>query len=211
MTGTARGPQKRCPVLSTARLELGPHAAVDFPDMLDTWRDPVVVKYFGGTPSTPEECWTRLLRYAGLWAVVGFGYWRIRERGSGRFVGEVGLADFGRDITPSIAGFPEAGWVLASWAHGQGFAREAAEAIFGWADRVLVADRTVCLIDPANAPSLALAAKLGFQPFAETRYKGRDSVLLERLRRVGSHPAAAAVEEPPQGAPDPSPARAPPA
>jgi RimJ/RimL family protein N-acetyltransferase len=174
--------------------------------MLAMWRDPVVVKYFAGTPSTPEECWTRLLRYAGLWAVVGFGYWRIRERDSGRFIGEIGLADFGRDITPSLVGYPEAGWVMASWAHGRGFAREAAEAVFAWADDALGAERTVCLIDPDNAASLALAAKLGFQAFAEARYKGRDSVLLERFRRAGSRPAAG-IEAKSAAAAGPSPFR----
>ena len=76
--------------------------------------------------------------------------------------------------------------MLASWAHGQGFAREAAEAMLAWADGALRARRMVCLIDPANAPSLALAARLGFAPFAETRYKGRDSVLLERLTPDGA-------------------------
>lgn len=199
-----------CPLLTTPRLSLGPHAAPDFPEMLAMWRDPVVVRYFGGSPSTPEECWTRLLRYAGLWAVVGFGYWRIRERDSGRLIGEIGLADFGRDITPSLVGFPEAGWVMASWAHGQGFARERAEAIFAWADETLAAERTVCLIDPDNAASLALAGKLGFQAFAETRYKGRDSVLLERFKRAGSRPAAG-VEANPRPEADPSPTRPPPA
>ena len=63
-----------------------------------------------------------------------------------------------------------------------GVAREAAEAIFAWADGVLRADRTVCLIDPDNRPSLALAAKLGFEPFADTHYKGKPSTLLERRR-----------------------------
>ena len=174
-------PRRRsCPVLTTARLSLGPHEAADYPDMLATWQDPVVVKYFGGVPSTPEECWARLLRYAGLWRLLGFGYWRIRERATGRFVGEVGLADFGRDITPSLAGSPEAGWVLAPWAHRQGFAREAADAIFAWADAALDVKRTVCMIDPDNIASLALAAKLGFKTFADTGYKGRPVVLLER-------------------------------
>jgi RimJ/RimL family protein N-acetyltransferase len=149
--------------------------------MLEMWRDPVVVKYFGGVPSTAQECWSRLLRYAGLWPLVGYGYWRVRERGTGRLVGEVGFAEFRRDMTPSLVGTPEAGWVLASWAHGQGFAREATEAILAWADDELGADRTVCMIDPENAASLTLAARLGYRVFAEGCYGGRTVVLLERF------------------------------
>ena len=175
-----RTARRTCPTLTTPRLSLAAHATVDFADMLSTWQDPVVVKYFGGQPSTPEECWARLLRYGGLWPLLGYGYWRVRETATGRFVGEIGFAEFRRDVIPSLYGAPEAGWVLAPWAHGQGMAREAAEAVFAWADGVLRARRTVCMIDPGNAASLNLASRLGFKPFAETRYKGRDSVLLER-------------------------------
>jgi RimJ/RimL family protein N-acetyltransferase len=160
---------------------LGPHEVADYPDLLETWQDPIVVRHFGGMPSTPEEVWARLLRYGGLWPLLGYGYWRARETATGRFVGEVGLAEFRRDVAPSQIGAPEAGWVLASWAHGQGFAREATEAMLGWADRTLAARRTVCIIDPANAPSLALAGKLGFRPYAESPYKGRPVVMLERF------------------------------
>ena len=184
-------PRRSCPALTTERLTLGPHAIDDFPDMVEMWSDPVVVKHFGGVPSTAQECWARQLRYAGLWPLVGFGYWRIRQRDTGRFVGEAGFAEFRRDITPSIVGTPEAGWVLAPWAHGQGFAQEAARAIFAWADGVLKAPRTVCMIAPENAPSLALAARLGFTPFAEARYRGEPTVVLER-RRPGLEPETAA-------------------
>ena len=79
------------------------------------------------------------------------------------------------------AGTPEAGWVLASWAHGQGLAREATEAMLAWADRALAAPRIACMIDPHNDASLALAAKLGFRRFADTHYKAKPTVLLERF------------------------------
>jgi RimJ/RimL family protein N-acetyltransferase len=176
-----RQPRRACPVLVTDRLTLAAHEAADYQDLLETWRDPVVIRHFGGVPSTPEEVWARLLRYGGLWPLLGFGYWRARETATGRFVGEVGLAELRRDVTPCLIGAPEAGWVLASWAHGRGFAREATEAVLAWADRTLEAPRTVCMIDPANDPSLALAAKLGFRRFAESPYKGRPVVLLERI------------------------------
>ena len=173
--------RRTCPVLVTARLTLAPHRVEDFDDMVETWRDPVVVRYFGGVPSSPEEVWARLLRYGGLWPLVGYGFWAARETATGRFVGEVGLAEFRRDVDPSLVGVPEAGWVLACWAHGQGLAREATEAMLAWADAALGVRRIACMIDPHNAASLALAGKLGFRPFADTHYKARPTVLLERF------------------------------
>ena len=60
------------------------------------WADPEVTRYIGGRPFGVEEVWTRLLRYAGHWALLGYGYWAVIEKSSGRFVGEAGLADFHR-------------------------------------------------------------------------------------------------------------------
>ena len=170
------------PVLRTARLVLSPPAVADFADSLAMWSDPLVVRYMGGDPYTPQDAWSRLLRYAGLWSLLGFGYWTLRLADGGRFVGEVGFADFHRDMDPPLGEAPEAGWMLASWAHGQGYAGEATRAAFGWLDETRRPPRTVCMIDPANAPSLALAAKLGFRRFAQTRYKTREVVLLERAQ-----------------------------
>jgi RimJ/RimL family protein N-acetyltransferase len=41
----------------------------------------------------------------------------------------------------------------------------------------------VCIIDPKNAPSLRVSAKLGFRAFGETDYKGKRVIKLERLAR----------------------------
>ncbi len=170
-----------CPVLTTGRLTLGPHGLDDYEDSVALWADPVVTRHIGGAPATASETWARQLRYAGLWPLVGYGYWQVRESATGRFVGEVGFGEFRREVTPSLVGTPEAGWALAPWAHGRGYALEATTAILDWADRVLAAPRTVCMIDPQNGASLALAAKLGFAVFAETRYRGAPTVLLERF------------------------------
>jgi RimJ/RimL family protein N-acetyltransferase len=179
-----------CPILTTPRLTLGPHLASDLDEGHALWSEPAVYRFIGGVPSSRYDAWTRLLRYAGLWPLLGYGYWRVRETATGRLVGEVGFADFGREITPSLEGAPEAGWVLAPWAHGQGFASEATRAMFAWADDVLRAPRTVCMIDPGNAPSLALAAKLGFHRFADASYRDHPAVLLERFAPLAPAPAA---------------------
>jgi RimJ/RimL family protein N-acetyltransferase len=172
-------------VLTTARLTLGPFTLADYEDSRALWQDPQVVRYIGGQPATEQECWTRLLRQVGHWSLMGFGFWCVRETASGRFVGEIGLAEFHRDITPSLVGAPEAGWVLATWSHGKGFGAEAGAAVFAWADLVLAAERTVCIIDPGNAASLGVAAKMGFKRFAETTFWGEPAVLLERFAAAG--------------------------
>lgn len=166
--------------IETARLTLRPHRRQDFDDSAALWADPVVTRFIGGRPFTREECWARLLRYAGLWALLGFGYWVIRERATGRFAGEAGFANFRRDIDPSFHGVPEIGWVLSPWAHGRGLATEAARAIVGWGDAHFGPARTVCIIDPDHATSLRVAAKLGYRETTRTTYHGRAIVLLER-------------------------------
>ena len=170
------------PALETERLTLRGHTLADFDECAALWGDPEVTRHIGGRPSTAEEVWTRVLRYAGMWALLGYGYWVVRERESGRFVGEVGLADFRREVTPPLDGAPEAGWVLAPWAHGRGFATEAVHAALSWGDAHLAAQRTVCMISPDNAASLRVAEKCGFREFARTRYKGEETLLFERLR-----------------------------
>jgi len=147
--------------IETERLVLDLHSRDDFADMADMWADPDPVRFIGGRPGTRQDSWMRLLRYRGLWPLLGFGYWAVREKQSGRFAGELGFADFGRDMTPSIAGIPEAGWVLAPWARGRGFAIEALTAALAWLDGT-EHKRSVCIIDAANAPSLRLAEKLGY-------------------------------------------------
>ena len=166
------------PTLETERLTLRGHRVEDFEDCAALWGDPEVTRHIGGKPSTKEEVWARLLRYVGHWAVVGFGYWVVRERNTGRFVGEVGLADFKRDITPSFEGAPEAGWAIATWASGKGFATESVRAILAWADERF--PRTVCMIDEGHGASMRVAVKCGYREWQRATYKGTPSILYER-------------------------------
>lgn len=159
------------PELITDRLILRAHRRTDFDASAALWADPAVVRYISGRPSTPEESWQRLLRYAGLWPLLGFGYWVIADKASGAFLGEAGLADFRRVMTPSLNGMPEAGWVLTPAAQGQGFAREAVLAILAWADRHLAAAQTACIIDPTHAASHRLAHAVGYVAQGECAYR----------------------------------------
>jgi RimJ/RimL family protein N-acetyltransferase len=169
------------PVIDTERLVLREHRVADLDDCAAMWGDLAVTRYIGGRPFSREDVWARLLRYRGHWALLDYGFWVICERASGRFVGEVGLADFKREIEPAIT-VPEAGWVLAPWAHGRGYATEAMRAVLAWGDSRLPGDRTVCIISPDNAPSIGVATKCGFREQLRASYHGEAAILYERAR-----------------------------
>lgn len=170
------------PTLTTARLTMSPPQLSDFEDSRAMWADPLVVKHVGGRAFTDEESWTRLMRARGLWEVLGFGYWAVRETATGRYVGEVGFADLRRELEPSLYGLPEMGWVLAAWSHGQGFGTEAVRAGLAWIDEAHAPEVVPCIIDVANAPSIALATKVGFTLKTHTTFKGAPIVVMERRR-----------------------------
>jgi RimJ/RimL family protein N-acetyltransferase len=168
------------PTIETERLLLRPHTIADFDDCAAMWGDANVTRHIGGRPFTREEVWARLHRYVGHWVLLEFGYWHVSERGSNRFVGEVGFADFKRDIDPPFDGAPEAGWVLSPAAHGKGFATEAVRAALAWGEPRFPSPRTVCIIDPENAASIRVAGKCGYREYARTSYKGGPAILFER-------------------------------
>ncbi|MFP2929608.1 GNAT family N-acetyltransferase [Pyxidicoccus sp. 3LG] len=169
------------PAVDTERLTLRGHRLEDFEESFAMWGNPEVTRYIGGKPSTREECWARLLRYVGHWDVMGFGYWVVREKATGRFIGEVGLAEFRRDIQPSFAGAKEAGWALVPEAQGKGYATEAVSAMLAWADERFGPERVVCLIDLENAASVKVAHRCGFREFARGTYKGEPTRIFERV------------------------------
>ena len=168
------------PILETTRLRLRPYRRDDFSPCAAMWSDPIVNRYTTGRPLTAEEAWAKTLRNAGLWPVLGYGYWAIEEKSSGAFVGETGFADFQREIQPAIAGVPELGYIICSRAHGQGYGTEAVSAAIAWGDQHLRAQRTVCLIHEGNAASIRLAQKCGYREFQRARYKESNVVMLER-------------------------------
>src|ERR1700677_4794886 len=90
------------PSIDTERLLLRGLRMEDFANSAAMWSDPKVTQHILERPLTEEESWARFLRYAGHWAMLGFGYWMIVEKQTGKFVGEAGFADYKRQIEPSL-------------------------------------------------------------------------------------------------------------
>jgi len=157
----------------------------DFAECLALWSDPIVIRHFGRGAYTGEETWSRLVQKIGQWTAFGYGYWMLRDKESGRFAGEAGFATLRRDIEPPLEPVPEAGWVLSPWAHGKGFAFEAMQAGLLWLESHLGYRRTTAIIDPDNAPSLHLAARLGYRETRRALFRERETVVLERAGSAG--------------------------
>jgi RimJ/RimL family protein N-acetyltransferase len=168
------------PIVETERLRLRGHSIEDFTQCAAMWADPVVTRYVGGKPFTEEEAWARLLRYAGHWRLLGYGYWMVQDKNTGDFLGEVGFADYKRELQPSLNGVPEIGWALASRAHGRGYATEAVRAAVAWGDENFKSAPTACIIAPDNAASLRVALKCGYKESHSATYKGRATLVFVR-------------------------------
>ncbi len=175
----------RAPVVETERLRLRPRRVEDLPLCAAMWRDRDVVRFIGGKPFTREEVWARMLRYTGMWMMVGHGFWAIEEKSSTTLIGEVGVMEAKRDIEPSFESEPEIGWALVPSAHGRGYASEAVGAALAWADEHLDAPKQVCIISPGNEASIKLAAKVGFRERVRTTYHGAETIQFERPRFGG--------------------------
>jgi len=170
-------------VAETRRLILRRHAASDFPSYFTMSADERMARFAGRAPAGGDEAWMRLLRQAGHWSLYGYGFLAIEEKATGCFVGEAGLAHFRRGLGDAFDGAPEAGWAIAPWAQGHGYATEAAAAALAWIEGRFSIARTVCLIHAGNAPSLRVADKLGYAPLGRCTYRGYDAVTFERTRR----------------------------
>jgi RimJ/RimL family protein N-acetyltransferase len=173
---------REAPRIETGRLVLRPFAAEDLDALAAIWADEDVVRYIGGQKLSREDTWRRSLAACGQWPYVGFGYWIVQSKADGSVAGQLGFADFKREMEPTLEGEPELGYVFAPRVHGQGIAREACEAALSWADANLNAASYPAIIAPENEASIRLAERLGFRRECDATYRG-DSIALFRRPR----------------------------
>jgi len=142
------------PTLKTQRLLLRPTAAEDLDGWAELMGDEETARFIGGVQAR-AAAWRGMMAMAGSWALKGFAMFSVIERESGRWIGRIG------PWQPE--GWPgtEVGWGLVRSACGKGYAFEAAVASIDWAFDQLGWDDVIHCIDPDNAPSIALAKRLG--------------------------------------------------
>ncbi len=181
------------PALETERLILRAFRASDLEPLVGIWANEDVVRFIGGQKLSREDTWRRSLAACGQWPYTGFGYWIVELKSSGDVVGQLGFADFKRDMQPSLEGQPELGYVFHPSVHGQGIAYEGCAAALAWADETLDAKSYPAIISPGNEASIRLAERLGFSREPDATYRGETIGLFRRPARL---PATAATTTP---------------
>lgn len=168
------------PFLTTERLELALPKVGDLQPLFAIVSHPDTHRFLGSAPTMADH-FMRFTRNAGSWQLYGYGILMVRRRGDDhRLLGNCGIFHSWRGLGEDFDDQPEAGWILSVEASGQGYAEEAMRAIYRWFDEAHGPRRTVCMIDPGNAPSLKLAGKLGFHPLREAELAGEPIRLFER-------------------------------
>jgi RimJ/RimL family protein N-acetyltransferase len=171
---------RSAPTIETERLLLRQWRKDDFRPYHELLQHPDVHRHFGPEPMGVEECWRRLLASVGGWQINGFGTWAIERKSDGKLVGNAGLFTAWRGLDPEFGEEPEMGWIFAKEVHGQGMAGETCRAVLNWAHEALSPTPIWAIIAPANAPSLKLAERLGFEQLHETDYHGDPTIVLRR-------------------------------
>ena len=120
--------------------------------------DPQVSAWLDG-PFSREEALARIARNEAALEAHGYGRMAMERRADGRFIGYCGLAPTGGELP--FDGACEVGWSVIAGAWGQGYAGEAARAVFADGFKRLDLDRILAFTGALNLRSQAVAQKLG--------------------------------------------------
>ena len=145
--------------IETERLILRNWRKGDRTVYLATCNTQAVTAHLNG-PSTEAEVDAALARIVESQQERGFSFWAVERKDDGALLGYCGLR-ICDDLERPVHGDVEIGWRLREDAWGQGYAREAAEAVLEWAWANLDTKRVVSFTVPANAPSWRLMERLG--------------------------------------------------
>ena len=142
------------PILETERLRLCPPGAEDLDAMMAFFAAPRS-KFYDG-PLAEGPAWEKFAAYVGQWTLRGYGLFAMRLKSSGETIGMAG------PFQPAHFPEPEMCWLLTAEEHGgKGYASEASRAVLNHLFNDLGWTTVVSFINPSNAPSQALARRLG--------------------------------------------------
>lgn len=152
--------------IETPRLVLRPFSPADAPAVVRLDADPDVIRFMKAPQFSEAEMAEVLSRYAARCGETGFGLLAGVLKATGTLVGRYGLQRTPVDGVDEL----EVTYATRPEHRGQGYAREATEAVLEAAWREGVA-RVIGLILPDNDRSLRLAERVGLRFERDVVYK----------------------------------------
>ena len=130
----------------------------DLDDALAVYGDPDVMHFIPIGALDREQTQGLVQRMIDRNEAQGYGIWPVVHKGDHRVIGECGVTQI-----PGWEPDVEIAWIFNKAYHGQGYATEAARAVIEYAFSELEITRLYALIDRFNAPSIAVANRLGMR------------------------------------------------
>lgn len=150
----------------------------DLDDALAIYGDPQTMRFIPCGALNREQTERLLLRFIERDEKDGFGIWPVVHKDERRVIGECGITHI-----PCHETDIEIAWIFNQAYHGRGYATEAARAVKEYAFAQAGVAQLYALIDRANAPSIAVANRLGMDFDRIVRAYRRDLMRYRALPR----------------------------
>jgi ribosomal-protein-alanine N-acetyltransferase len=147
----------------------------DLEDALEIYGDPQTMRFIPCGALGREQTERLVRRMIERDEQQGYGIWPVVHKDDHRVIGECGVTQIpGHEPDIEIA------WIFNRAYHGRGYASEAARAVLEYAFSDLHIARIYALIDRFNAPSIAVANRLGMRYDRVIRAYKRDLMRYEK-------------------------------
>ena len=141
--------------ITTSRLKLRFFKENDWQDLHEYYSDEKCMRYTVGRALKDWESWRAVATMMGHWQIKGFGPYAMEDLNTGKVIGPVGM------WYPLEWPEPEIKWGLARAYWGQGYAKEAADAVRIMAIEHVPEYDMISLISKGNINSIKLAESIG--------------------------------------------------
>ena len=152
--------------LETKRLRLRQFQSADWKDIHDYYSDPEATRYTTRRVLSVSDSWQKVATAIGHWQIFGYGPFAIELKETQRVIGTTG------PWYPIDWPSPEIKWALVRSFWGQGYAREAVQAIQSMVLDHLPDIAFISMIDARNQASIRLAQRVGAQLEEERNFRG---------------------------------------
>lgn len=156
-------------IAQTSRCRIRELALEDLDDLFALYADEGIRRYTENLYPYEEERDFQSAYIEHMYRFYGYGMWLVFSRENGTLIGRVGLEHREYHGQTEL----ELGYLIGTPFQRKGYAIEVCTKVMEIAREMTDFERLNCLIDVQNAPSVALAERLGFSFMEELELEGR--------------------------------------